>query len=79
MKISNDERLNPVLKDQVQGLRGAMVDQAEKNQLPERFTVKQHKDLPRMIIEDQETGRSTEVPLFAYGEVRRTLSELFGK
>jgi hypothetical protein len=31
-----------------------------------------------MIIKDTETGRSTIVPLFAYGNVREALNDLFG-
>jgi hypothetical protein len=75
--ISSDESLNRPLKEDVTTLRGGIVDQAEKVELPSRFAVEPHKDLPRMIITDTETDKSIEVPLFAYGEVRKVLSSLF--
>lgn len=77
--VSNDNRMNSSLQGEVQGLRGGMVAQAEKNELPERFQVTPHADYPRMIIEDTVTGKKTEVGLYAYGDVRRVLGELFGE
>lgn len=75
--ISSDSKLNPVLKEEVTSLRGGMLAQAEKNQLPSRFEVQSHKEFPSMIIRDRKSGNITEVPLFAYGEVRRVLNDLF--
>src|SRR5690606_35012913 len=75
--ISTDSELNTQLKEEVSTLRGGIMDQADKNKLPARFTVEPHNDSPRMIITDTETSRSVEVPLFSYGEVRKVLNTLF--
>lgn len=75
--ISSDEKSNPVLKEEITSLRGGMLAQAEKIELPSRFEVESHKERPRMIIKDKETGKVTEVPIFAYGEVRKALHDLF--
>lgn len=77
METSQDKHLNPQLKEAVQGLRGGIVAQANKNPIPERFMCEPHPDHPRVIITDTETGKTTDVPLFAYGEVRKVLTELF--
>lgn len=75
--ISSDKRLNPQLKEEVSSLRGNISEQAEKNELPSRFVVEPHDDLPKMIIKDTITGKTSEVPIFAYGEVRKVLGDLF--
>jgi hypothetical protein len=75
--IVSDESLNKQLKEDVQDLRGCILGSAEKQPLPDRFTVTASKDKPEMIITDNKTGKSTLTPLFAYGEVRRVLSDLF--
>lgn len=75
--VSTDARMNPELKEEVQGLRGSMLGQAEKHEIPERFTVVPHPDRPALIITDSTTGRSTTVPLFAYGAIREALGDLF--
>jgi hypothetical protein len=76
--INGDELMNDALRNDVQSLRGGMVGAAERHHLPDRFQVIQDVDAPRMIIKDTETGRSTIVPLFAYGNVREALNDLFG-
>lgn len=75
--ISTDDNLNGKLKEQVSTMRGDIVEQAHKHDLPSRFQVETHKDLPKMIITDKETDKCVEVPLFAYGEVREVLNSLF--
>lgn len=77
MEISNDKTCNPELREEVQSLRGGLVSVAERNELPERFQVTPNKDHPRMEITDNTTGRTTVVPLFGYGEVRKVLNDLF--
>lgn len=76
--ITPDLKKNPALARECAEVRGMIVAQAEKNPLPKRFQASKDNDKPRMILRDLETGRKTCVPLFAYGEVRRTLSALFG-
>jgi len=75
--ISSDENMYPELKQRVQSIRGAISSRADRNQLPERFVVTQNPDHPRMVITDTITGNATDVPLFAYGEVRQVLNDLF--
>lgn len=75
--ILSDNELNPILEREIKSLRGGMLSQAEKNELPARFEVQPHKEFPRMIIKDTESGNVTEVPLFAYREVRKVLNDLF--
>ena len=78
MKIKGDENLDPALAEEVQGVRGIILGEAESNPLPKRFTAQAASDGPYMYIVDNETNRTTKVPLFAYGETRRVLTELFG-
>ena len=78
MKIKSDKKLNPALAEEVQGVRGILVDSAESNPIPERFTVQASSEGPYMYIVDNETNRTSKVPLFAYGQTRRVLTELFG-
>lgn len=75
--ISTDSNLSKSLKEEVTSLRGGIVGQANKNKIPSRFEVEMHKDLPRAIITDAETHKSIEVPLYAYGEVRKVLNCFF--
>lgn len=58
-------------------LSGMIAVAAERNPLPERFFTLPAAG-PAVYVHDKQTGRRAEVPLFAYGEVRRVLSELFG-
>ena len=75
--IETDERLNEVLKQEVQEVRGSIVSQAEKNELPSRFNVIPCEGSPSMVIHDTHTGRKVTVPIFAYGEVRKAIKALF--
>lgn len=79
MKIKRNNQTNPELAKQAQEVRTAIVSAAEKNSLPSRFKVKPSKTSPSMIITDSKTGKKTKVPLFAYGEVRKALTQLFGQ
>ena len=75
---SADARLNPELASQLGSLRGGMVEAAERQGMPTRFSAVPHPDSPAMVIVDEETGRSTTVGLHAYGAARRMLGDLFG-
>jgi hypothetical protein len=75
--LPSDNLLNPTLKKEVSELRGGILEQAETIKLNERFAVHPHENKPSMIIKDLTTGNSTEVPLFAYREVRKALNNLF--
>jgi hypothetical protein len=75
----DDARLNPELREQTQTLRGEMADAAERQPMPPRFSAESDPNRPAMIITDAQTGRQTTVPLFAYGEVRAALTELFSE
>lgn len=66
------------IQSDVSNLRGLIGGQAEKNPLPSRFKIDASKS-PKIVIEDTSTGRKSEVPLFAYGNVRKTLNDFFGK
>lgn len=75
--IDSDRSINPTLMHQMGSLRGAIVVQAEKNKLPQRFVSIPVESSPSFIIKDTLTGKTVEVPLFAYGEVLKVLGELF--
>lgn len=77
MKISSDNRLNSVLKKELSTMRGVMVIQAETLPLPRRFKVEPSKHNPTIFITDTTSKKTVEVPLFAYGEVRKALASLF--
>jgi hypothetical protein len=75
--IESDNVLNDALKEEVQTLRGDIMDCAEKkNPLPEGFEAVPCKNDPSVMI--KYNGRESQVPIFAYGEVRQTLNDLFG-
>jgi hypothetical protein len=76
--ISLDQGSHPETSKAIGSLRGGIVGAAERNELPDRFLVESHPHIPAMIIHDLETGRSTQVALFAYGPVREMLNDLFG-
>lgn len=78
MRISSDSKKNPALAGELSSLRGDMVAAAEKAPLPERYDARPHPDQPAMIILDHDTGRTTVVPIFAYGAVRQALADLQG-
>lgn len=71
--------LNKQLQEEVDGLQGAIVGEAEKHDLPERFHVAAVINKPQMVITDTETNKSTVVPLYAYSTVRDALNNLFGE
>jgi hypothetical protein len=66
-------------RDAPRVLSGIMQDQAEKTPLPTRFQVKVADRPSAVVILDTETCRSSRVGLFAYGECRRVLNDLFGE
>ena len=76
-EIIQDANLHPKLRAEVGELRGAMVEASEKVPLPKRFKVLPMLSSPSMVIVDKLTKRSTQVPLYAYGAVRKVLAELF--
>lgn len=75
MKISSDNRLNSQLQKDVSDLRDCIVNAVQSSS--ERFIAAQSADTPEMIITDTITWRRTTVPLYAYNEVMKTLTELF--
>ena len=78
MQNTSDNQMNPQLREQVQGLRGVIANNAHKNPIPERFTCEPLPDRPAVIITDSQTGNKTVCQLFAYGAVRATPPELLG-
>ena len=76
-RVSEDAALHPTLQEQLGVLRGGMVDAAEEFHLPPRFTARPHADRPAFIVTDTQTGRATEVGLYAYGDLRQALADLF--
>jgi len=77
MQIKSDEKLNPELKKQIQETRSVILEQATKIEMPSRFKSEKSNSSPTMIITDTTTNRKADVPLFAYGNVRKVLSNLF--
>lgn len=75
--VRSDARLNPALREDLQGVRSLLHEAAEQQPLPLRFTTENDPNRPAVIITDKTTGRQTTVPLFAYLEVRAALTELF--
>jgi hypothetical protein len=75
--IKSDERLNSELQNEAGILRGMIVESAEKNDSSKRFTYIKNENNPSMIIVDNETGKKSEVSLYAYSDVRKVLNELF--
>jgi len=78
MKVKNDRKLNPRLRKQIQGLRGMIVGAAELHSVPKRFKITPDPTHPRMDITDRTTGKTSKISLYAYGQVRKLLSDLFG-
>jgi hypothetical protein len=75
--ISSDRHLNPALAHEAGILRGGLLAQANANPLPPRFIAEPSKTSPSVFITDSTTGKQVEVPLFAYGDVRKVLATLF--
>lgn len=62
--------------DNILKLQKMMAEQGKKNPIPSRFIVE---DLDNcVIIIDGQTGRMSEAPLYAYGDIRKVLNDLFG-
>jgi hypothetical protein len=76
-EIASDAKANPALRKELGSLRGSVVDAAEKNALPKRFKVEPSATRPAMVITDTVTGKCSTVAIYAYGEFRKALSELF--
>jgi len=76
--VTMDRRLNQELRNETAQGRGRMIEAAEGNPLPERFTAARHKHNAFMVLTDTQTGRTSEVPLHAYGAARALLNDLYG-
>lgn len=76
-EIASDTRLNPELRKKVGRVRGNMMAAAEATPLPDRFKVTPSATEPRVTITDTTTGRTAQVSLYAYSQVRETLHDLF--
>ena len=63
-------------KEEVKHLRSLVRTEAEKITLANRFQT--WEDGYKAVILDLKTMRSTEVPLYAYSQVRKVLETLFG-
>lgn len=72
------QHLNPELKAKVGGLRGGIQGTAEQQEMPARYIAEPHPSAPLMVICDLESGATTEVPLYAYRDVRKALNDLAG-
>jgi len=70
------EYLHPEIKEEVKHLRSLLRTEAEKITLANRFQT--WEDGCKVVILDLKTMRSTEVPLYAYSEVRKVLETLLG-
>ena len=68
--------LHQEIKEEVKHLRKLVRTQAEKITLADRFQT--WEDGYKVVILDLKTMRSTEVPLYAYSQVRKVLETLFG-
>jgi hypothetical protein len=75
----NREQKPRTIADEIQPLQSSILDAAERHPVPDRFVITPAASMPRMHILDMVTGRSSQVPLYAYGEVRRVLADLFGE
>jgi len=58
-------------------VRTAM-EQLSKSPLPERFIVQNDEADSAVIITDTKTNRDAQISIYAYGEVRKALNDLFG-
>ena len=75
---SNDDHLSPQARKLIGTMRGDMVERADGQPMPDRFTAIPHPGRPAMIICDEQSGRSTTVGLYAYRAMREALNDLFG-
>lgn len=76
MKNKNKSLHTELGQKAVPAIKGAMINAAEEQQLPDRFVV-DSSATPKIKITDKITGRSTVIGLFAYGDVRQALNDLF--
>lgn len=74
--IESDKDCCPALREQLAAIRGTVTQTAEQVTLPKRFAV-EHTEKATVIIWDTFSEKGTEVPLFAYKEVRQALRNLF--
>lgn len=75
-KVLSDDRLNPQLKEEIQGLRGLMW-QSMPNIKSKRFMMSQCPDRPAVIIRDTLTGKtSTEIGLCDLHGAIQVINEL---
>jgi hypothetical protein len=71
------DRLAETSRNYVNQFRSLLIELGERHTLPKRFQVYPCSDKVAMKIVDTETGRSAEVVLSAYGDVRKVLTLLF--
>lgn len=67
--------MNKELEKEVKGLQGGMMGAAEKHPLPNGYIVVSNKQGNGIII-TAPNGKTSKVALFAYGAVRRVITEL---
>lgn len=75
MKITSDKRLNNQLQEDISELRESIIENVKTTS--KRFVAVNPTDKPEMIITDTSTWKTTTVPLYAYGNVMKALTELF--
>ena len=63
------------LEKEVKGLQGGMMGAAEKHPLPSGYTVVAN-DKGNGVLITAPNGKTSKVALFAYGTVRRVITEL---
>lgn len=56
--VTSDNKFNPQLKEEIQGLRGLMFNALPK--LNKRFEAAQCPDAPQLVFLDLETGKTSE-------------------
>lgn len=77
-RITPDSEKSPVLARELGSLRAGMVQAANRHPLPAGFTANPCEDSPAFVLTHEATGRTTQVPLFAWGAVKQALHELLG-
>jgi len=75
--LTECERFAATSREYVSSFRALLIEIGERHKLPQRFEVYPCSDKVAMKIVDTETGRSAEVVLSAYGDVRKVLTQLF--
>lgn len=69
--------MNKALEQEVKGLQGGMIYQAERNGIPEFIEVRDGSRSSSKIIVNKQNGKEFEVGLYAYGDVLKALKTLF--